>query len=95
MVLICWGGAVESDAALPGLVIHEEGVELGNVHHDSVSLVQVDIFQMVLITLVLGEINKYLGGKKAKREKIIMCLNYQMLQLKVILRPLGTSAYLV
>lgn len=58
----------ESDTALPCFAVHEEGVKLGNVHHHCVSLVQVNVSLMVLITLVLGEIHKHLRDRKEREE---------------------------
>lgn len=64
---------MESDAALPGLAVDEERVNVGNVHYHSIPLVQIYFFQMVLITLVLGEIYKYLqGGGKKRREELAL-----------------------
>lgn len=42
--------------------VHEEGVQLWKVHH-SVALVYGNVFDMVLIALVLGKIDKYLKKK--------------------------------
>lgn len=50
----------ELEAALPGLAVHEERIDLGNVHYHRIPFAQMDVFQMVLITLVLGKIYKYL-----------------------------------
>lgn len=65
---------MELDATLPGLVVLEERVQLGNVHYHSIPLIQ-DIFQMVLITLVLGKIYKHLQGGKEEEEGIRLNLN--------------------
>lgn len=62
------GGKVESDTALPGLAVHEERVELGNVHDHRVAFAQVDVFQVVLVTLVLGKIYKHLDGRKRNKD---------------------------
>lgn len=55
----------KSDAALSCFAVREERVQLRKVHHDCIPLAQVEVFQVVLVTLVLGEINKHL--KEAKR----------------------------
>lgn len=49
-----------SDAALPGLAVRQ----LRDVHHHGVPLAQVDLLQVVFITLVLGKVHKHLvqGG---------------------------------
>lgn len=59
----------KSDAALSCFAVREERVQLRQVHHDCITLAQVDVFQVVLVTLVLGEINKHL--REAKRKKKI------------------------
>lgn len=66
---------VESDTALPGLVC-EKRVQLGNVHYNSVPLAQMDVFQVVLVTLVLGKIYKHLEKEGEEEEKQMrLCLN--------------------
>lgn len=63
------GSVVGSDAALPGLVVCEERVQLREVHNHSVPLVQIQFFEMVFIALVLGEIYKHLQ-KEGGRERV-------------------------
>lgn len=45
-----------SDAALPVLAV----CQVRDVHHYGVSLAQVDLLQVVFVTLVLGEVDKHL-----------------------------------
>lgn len=55
-----------SDAALPGLAVRQ----LRDVHHHGVPLAQVDLLQVVFITLVLGKVHKHLVEEKKKRTKV-------------------------
>lgn len=61
---------VGSDAALPGLVVREERVQLRYVHNNSVPLVQVHFLEMVFVALVLGEIYKHLQRKWGEGLKV-------------------------
>lgn len=44
--------------------VHDESVQMWKVHH-SIALVYGNVFDVVLVTLVLGKIDKYL--KKSKK----------------------------
>lgn len=69
---------LESDTALPGLVVCEKRVQLGNVHYNSVPLAQMDIFQVVLVTLVLGKIYKHLEKEGEEEEKQMSVLKLKL-----------------
>lgn len=53
-----------SDATLPGLAVRQ----LRDVHHHGVPLAQVDLLQVVFITLVLGKVHKHLVEEKNKKK---------------------------